>query len=64
MVPATDEPEDETEKNNATPSIFKAVEALTKGIEIPFPAGHYFHDNDGNWRDRVRVRWWDEGATT
>jgi len=31
MVAATDEPEDEAEKDNATPSIFKAVEALTKG---------------------------------
>ncbi len=64
MVPATDEPEDETEKDNATPSIFKAVEALTKGIEIPLPVGHQFQDKYGQVRSRVRVRWWDEGATT
>lgn len=64
MAPATDEPEDEAEKDNAAPSIFKAVETVTKGIEIPLPAGHHFHDKDGNWRNRVRVRWWDERATT
>jgi hypothetical protein len=64
MVPATDEPETETEKHNGTPSIFKAVECLTKGIEVPLPAGHQFRDKDGIVRNRVRVRWWDEGATT
>jgi hypothetical protein len=64
MVPATDEPENETEKDNGTPSIFKAVECLTKGIEVPLPAGHHFRDKDGIVRNRVRVRWWDEDATT
>ncbi len=47
MVLATDEPENETEKDDGTPSIFKAVECLTKGIEVPLPAGHYFRDKDG-----------------
>ena len=56
--------EDEAEKDNATPSVFKAVECLTKGIEIPLPAGHQFQDKDGHIRSRVRVRWWDEAATT
>src|SRR5205807_2083541 len=28
------------------------------------PAGHGFYDKDGIRRTRVRVRWWDEGATT
>jgi hypothetical protein len=64
MVEATDEPEDDAEKDSATPSVFKAVEALTKGIEIPLPDGHHFHDQDGTCRNRVRVRWWDEGAIT
>ena len=64
MVPATDEPEDEAEKDNGTPSIFKAVECLTKGIEVPLPAGHQFRDKDGIQRSRVRVRWWDEDAST
>jgi len=47
MVPATDEPKGEAEKDNATSSLFKAVEALTKGIEIPLPAGYQFQDNYG-----------------
>ena len=29
MVDVTNEPEDETDKDDATPSIFKAVECLT-----------------------------------
>ena len=64
MVAATDEPADEAEKDSATPSVFKAVECLTKGIEIPLPTGHVFQDKDGHTRSRVRVRWWDETATT
>jgi hypothetical protein len=64
MVPATREPLDEAEKDTPTPSTFKAVEALTKGIEIPMPPGLTFLDKDGNMRNRVRVRWWDERATT
>lgn len=61
---ATREPENESEKDNATPSIFKAVEAITKGIEIPLPEGHSFNDKYGKKRYRVRVRWWDSTATT
>ncbi|HEY0872437.1 MAG TPA: hypothetical protein VGD94_03110, partial [Vicinamibacterales bacterium] len=64
MPAAVVEPEDEAEKDNATPTIFKAVEALTKGIEVPLPNGHSFLDKDGHRRTRVRVRWWDPGATT
>jgi hypothetical protein len=64
LGPATREPADEAEKDNAEPSVFKAVEALTKGIEIPLPAGHTFRDKDGHERKRVRVRWWDAEATT
>ena len=64
MVAATDEPEDESEKDNGTPSIFKAVECLTKGLEVPLPPGHQFLDKDDIVRQRVRVRWWDEEATT
>lgn len=62
LEPATREPEDEAEKDNAAPSLFKAVEALTKGIEIPLPEGHSFQDKDGIERKRVRVRWWDTEA--
>lgn len=64
MVAASREPEDEREKDNAEPTIFKAVEALLKGIEIPLPPSHGFKDNDGHERRRVRVRWWDNQALT
>ncbi len=64
MVPATDEPANEADKDNATPTVFKAIEALTKGIEVPLPAGQDFLDKDGIRRNRVRLRWWDEGGTT
>jgi hypothetical protein len=64
MAAATIEPEDEAEKDDATPTLFKAVEALTKGIEVPLPNGHSFLDKDGHRRTRVRVRWWDADAST
>ena len=58
------EPEDESQKDTPEPSMFKATEALAKGIEIPLPDGFSFKDKDGIQRHRVRVRWWDEQATT
>jgi len=61
---ATIGPSDLAEKDNDQPSVFKAVEALTKGIEIPLPQGFTFVDEDGIVRRRVRVRWWDSTATT
>jgi hypothetical protein len=63
MVEASEEPLD-TEKDSPEPSVFKAVEAVLKGIEIPLPLGHDFMDKDGITRDRVRVRWWDQDART
>lgn len=44
-------------------AVFQAVEGLTKGLEIPLPVPHSFHDKDGHVRDRVRTRWWDDTAT-
>lgn len=64
MVEATREPDDEAEKDTPDPSVFKVVEAITKGIEIPPPQAHSFKDKDGNERHRVRVRWWDQNAVT
>jgi hypothetical protein len=64
MLDATSEPENLAEKDNSTPSIFKAVEAICKGIEIPLPDGHSFIDKHGIERHRVRVRWWDTSART
>lgn len=64
MIEATREPSEVSEKDNPEPSVFKAVEALTKGIEIPLPQPHIFQDKDGLQRNRVRIRWWDKNATT
>lgn len=62
MVQATREPDDEAEKDTPEPTIFKAVEALLKGVEVQLPAPHVFRDKDGHERNRVRVRWWDNEA--
>ena len=43
--------------------LFLAAEGLTKGLELPLPAPHSFHDKDGHVRHNVRIRWWDETAT-
>jgi hypothetical protein len=43
---------------------FRAIEALTKGLEVNLPDGHMFHDKDGHVRHNVRIRWWDSHATT
>lgn len=42
--------------------VFRAVEGLTKGLEVSLPAGHSFLDKDGHERRNVRIRWWDEQA--
>jgi hypothetical protein len=44
--------------------VFEAVEALTKGIEVPLPYGHYFQDKDGHERRNVRIRWWEDTSDT
>ncbi len=42
----------------------EALDALLKGKEIALPAGRSFFDKEGNERHKIRVRWWDNGATT
>ncbi|WP_046115562.1 metallophosphoesterase [Aquincola tertiaricarbonis] len=37
---------------------FQAIGGLTKGLEMPLPAGARFLDHGGHARDAVRVRWW------
>lgn len=64
MVEACREPRKEKEKDTVEPSVFKAVEVLTKGIEIPLPKPHFFKDKDGHERYRVRTRWWDSEAVS
>ena len=63
MAEATREPEKEADKDTPDLTVFKAVEAVLKGVEVPLPAPHTFRDKDGHERDRVRVRWWDNDAT-
>ncbi|MFZ4534908.1 metallophosphoesterase [Propionivibrio sp.] len=64
MVEASREPANEAEKDTPDETIFKAVEALTKGIEIPLPDPHFFVDKDGHKRYRVRTSWWNSDAAT
>lgn len=44
--------------------VFQAVEGLTKGLEVALPPGHSFFDKDGHERKNVRIRWWDEQASS
>jgi len=64
LMPAAAKEVGPDEKNSGSPSVFTAVEALAKGIEIPLPVGTSFRDRYGFERTSVRVRWWDEQATT
>jgi hypothetical protein len=43
---------------------YDAIETILKGKEIPLPDGHVFHDKDENARHNIRVRWWDQSAST
>ena len=40
------------------------MEGVTKGLEITLPNGHSFTDHSGFERNKIRVKWWDENATT
>ncbi len=53
-----------SEQDSPDPNVFKAIEALLKGLEAPLPEGHSFLDSDGHERKRVRLRWWDSEART
>jgi len=43
---------------------YEAIETLLKGQEIPLKEGVTFKDKDGHERHQIRVRWWDQDATT
>jgi hypothetical protein len=43
---------------------YEAIETLLKGQEIPLKEGDSFTDKDGHERQHIRVRWWDQEATT
>jgi len=42
---------------------FEAIEVVLKGPEI-YLGGIDYSDNDGNCREKARLRWWDPNATT
>lgn len=64
LVDAFREPEDDALKDNGEFSVFKAVDAITKGLEVPLPGDHTFKDKDGHVRRRVRIKWWLDGSGT
>ena len=43
---------------------YTAIETILKGKEIGLKSGASFKDKDGNVRHNIRVRWWDQQATT
>lgn len=43
---------------------YRAMEGLTKGLEIRLPEGASFKDKDDVTRHEVRVRWWDHSVRT
>ncbi len=40
------------------------MEGVTKGLEVELPEGYFFTDHTGTERTDIRLRWWDENATT
>jgi hypothetical protein len=44
--------------------LYKAVDGLTKGLEVPLPDGHSFLDHAGIRRSEIRVRWWLDAPTS
>jgi len=43
---------------------YLAIETLLKGKEIPLQDGIEFRDKDGHPRHDIRIKWWDQSATT
>lgn len=43
---------------------YEALNGLTKGLEVELPIGCSFDDHGSARRTAVRVRWWDDAATT
>lgn len=54
-------PDDEASMDTADFTVFKALEALLKGMEVELPHGRWFVDEGDKRRTRVRVQWWRSG---
>jgi hypothetical protein len=63
MTEGTRKPPD-SEKYTPQTSVFKACDAILKGLEIALPYGLRFADKEGTSRKEVRLRWWDPDAFT
>ena len=61
---ALGQPKDPASKDTTDFTIFKAVETLTKGMEVNLPAGYSFRDADDHERTRVLVQWWQSGRVS
>ncbi|WP_429102206.1 metallophosphoesterase [Aeromonas rivipollensis] len=44
--------------------LYQLCETLLKGPELALPSGYSFTDKTGVIRDRIRVKWWLDNATT
>lgn len=42
--------------------LWRLVETVTRGPELPLPTGYSFRDKDGTERREVRLQWWRAGA--
>jgi hypothetical protein len=40
------------------------VDYTLKGKEMKLPNDLTFHDKDGHKRDEIRIKWWEDGATS
>jgi len=40
------------------------MEGVTKGMEVDLPEGYFFTDHTGKERSDIRLKWWDDNATT
>ncbi|BCG63393.1 MAG: hypothetical protein methR_P1103 [Methyloprofundus sp.] len=45
-------------------ALYEAIEVLLKGKEVLLPNGMAFKDKDGNERNEIRIKWWDDSLTT
>ncbi len=64
MPEASRKPANKADLFTPEPGVYKAVEALTKGLETPLPEGYSFLDAQGHERREIRVRWWSPQATS
>ena len=42
---------------------YVAIDELLKGLEIDLPEGYSMYDKEGNLRQKMRIKWWEDGLT-